>query len=669
MRHLKLFSFHQVIFLLLCLFIACKQNPNTVLAPNSTCPQDLLTQYHQTVLLGASDSLQFTQIVSLIKNTPPTCLDIAIDSFSKKISGLWYNNPQLNAQVIELYSFIGNNRAYSHTVKAKAFLALSSIFSKQKKLADTDSALALAVKDSAGFNSNMWMSYYNRLGLNYFYQNKMKEATELFTKGIALGEKEHSTNIALSNLYTNVGTLYNQIGDAKNAIDIFKKNIQFIESTTNDINSITDNLSNIGTVYGAVLEQFDSAIAYYEKGLVVQQRNKAHDNQDPVFTLLINIASIFKDRKQYDSARYYQAFAAPLFKEIKDPVAQLTFTMNEAVVYAQVRDVSKEVATIKSFLPDFYKDNNLECLQNAYMDLALVCKLQHQYAAALAYHTTLDSIAETMSSDKNKQIIHEMNVKYETAKKDLQLKEQQQAIAKKELLIGSLLALLIVGILASVLYTTLQKLKERKKETIRQQQFTTQLIAQTEEERSRIAQDLHDGVSQELMLLKENTHSAGAVVTQKIESIIQEIRNIARNLRPEMLDKIGLSKSVEYLCEQMMEAHQIFISTNISFNEPISKETDLQLFRIIQESLTNVIKYAQADAVNVSITQKNNSIQVAIKDNGKGFPVTETLASGKSFGLHSIIQRAKAIKGEAFITSSLQGTIIKIDLPLTTIKI
>ena len=648
------------------LLIACKEQPNQQIGQNLDCKQDLMAQYHQLVLPTASDSLQFAQIVLLIKNAPPPCLDIAIDSFTRRIGSIWYNHHELNSQIVDLYSFIGNNKAFSHTVKAKAYLALSSIFSKQKKLAATDSALALAVKDSAGFNSNMWMGYYNRLGLNYFYQNKITEATALFTKGITLGEKEHSSNIALSNLYTNVGTLYNQIGDSKNAIAVFQKNIQFIAATTNDINSITDNLSNIGTVYGSILQQPDSAIAYYEKGLVVQQLNKAHDNGDQVFTLLINIASIFKDRKQYDSARYYQHLAAPLFNDIKDPVAQLTFTMNEAVVYAQVRDVSKEVATIKSYLPDFYKDNNLEYLQNAYMDLALVSKLRHQYAEALSYHTTLDSILETMASDKNKQIVQEMNVKYETAKKDLQLNEQQEAIAHREWLIGLLMAVLAIVILAIVLYSSRQQLKLRKKEAIQQQHFTAQLIAQTEEERNRIAQDLHDGVSQELMLLKETTHQAGLSVTKKIDAIIQEIRNISRNLRPEMLDKIGLAKSIEYLCMQTMEAQQLFISTDINYQHLLPIETDLQLFRIVQESLTNIIKYAKAEAVLVSINEKNNALHLEVKDNGMGFSVAETLASGKSFGLHSIIQRAKVINGEASINSSSSGTIISIVLPFVS---
>ncbi len=655
-----------VILLFFFATLGCKQDSKKALLTEKdsmVIASNKLALYRKVINNNKNDSLTLLQLEQILLDANSPCPAFIVDSITKKISSLRYNNAKLSETAEEIFSRSGNNTALSEMLRAKVFLALSSIYAKQKKLNETDSTLALALKHKEGFTSNMWMGYYNRLGLNYFYQNKMIEATDLFTKGITLGEKENSKDIALSNLYTNVGTLYNQIGDYANAIAIFKKNIEFIASTTHDINSITDNLSNIGVVYGTLLQQPDSAIAYFEKGLAVQQQNKGNDKNEQVFTLFINIASIFSDKKKYDSARYYQKLAFPLLESIQDPVARMTFILNDAVAFANVRDVSKEVNTIKGYLPDFYKDNNLEYLQNAYQSLAVVSTLRNQFSDALKYHSKLDSIANVMTSDKNKQIVNEMNIKYETAKKDLKLKEQQEDIEQKRNWIIWLIGVLLLGTLVTLLISYRRKLQIRKKESLLQQQFTTQLIAQTEEERTRIARDLHDGVSQELMLLKEKV-LLGEAPIQNIEAIIQEIRGISRNLHPEMLDKIGLEKTLAYLCEQTMECNELFISWEMEFTHKLSKDTELQLYRIVQESLNNAIKHAKAEAVKLTIKQTRTELHLEIKDNGKGFDVDGELASSKSFGLHSILARCKAINGKASILSSSAGTIIKIIIPV-----
>ena len=207
-------------------------------------------------------------------------------------------------------------------------------------------------------------------------------------------------------------------------------------------------------------------------------------------------------------------------------------------------------------------------------------------------------------------------------------------------------------------------MKSRKKEVLLQQQFTSQLIDQTELERSRIARDLHDGVNQELMLLKEMVNpNVNSVL--KIDSIIKEIRDISHNLHPEMLDKIGLHKSLEMLCEQMMEANHLFISWEISYTAQLNKKVELQLFRIVQESIKNTLKHAAANAIKVSLFEVNNQLQLEIKDNGKGFDVAKILASGNSFGLNSIIARSKSVEGTVSISSiPHQETLIKIILPI-----
>ena len=192
--------------------------------------------------------------------------------------------------------------------------------------------------------------------------------------------------------------------------------------------------------------------------------------------------------------------------------------------------------------------------------------------------------------------------------------------------------------------------------------FTKQLLEKTEEERKRIASDLHDSINHELLNLKFIFKQDFATVNNKIDSIINDIRAISRNLHPVMFDKIGLEPIIEQLVERIQQQNNFMISTEINYKGSLTSADELQVYRIIQEALTNIIKYAKAHAGKITIEENQSNIFIEIKDNGKGFNVKEALNSGKSFGLHNIIERSRVIGGEAKILSSPEGTIININL-------
>lgn len=105
------------------------------------------------------------------------------------------------------------------------------------------------------------------------------------------------------------------------------------------------------------------------------------------------------------------------------------------------------------------------------------------------------------------------------------------------------------------------------------------------------------------------------------------------------------------------------LTADIDYKNSLSSEKELQVYRIIQEAISNMLKYAQAIAGKITIQENTANIIIEIKDNGKGFDVNQTLVSGKAFGLHNIIERSKAIGGVARITSSASGTNINITIP------
>jgi signal transduction histidine kinase len=205
--------------------------------------------------------------------------------------------------------------------------------------------------------------------------------------------------------------------------------------------------------------------------------------------------------------------------------------------------------------------------------------------------------------------------------------------------------------------------RQQLQDKINSMNFTKQLLENTEEERKRIASDLHDSISHELLNLKYTFRDDLSKVNAQIDSVINNIRSISRNLHPAMFDKIGLVPNIEQSVERLQTQNNFLVNTQIDYPRRLNAADELQIYRIVQEALTNIVKYSHAHAAKITILQDAKQFVLEVKDNGMGFDVKKALNSGHAFGLHNIIERSRAIGGEAQILSSAKGTIIKVILP------
>jgi signal transduction histidine kinase len=148
-----------------------------------------------------------------------------------------------------------------------------------------------------------------------------------------------------------------------------------------------------------------------------------------------------------------------------------------------------------------------------------------------------------------------------------------------------------------------------------------------------------------------------------------EAKEIIYNLRPIQLDRFGLTKAIQAMLKKISDTNSIEFTTQV---EPIdgllTKEAESSLYRILQESVNNIVRHSEATKAEVVIKRKDGFITTIIKDNGKGFIVgamSQNENHKGGFGLVGIIERARLLKGEADITSTLQnGTVVTITLPL-----
>ncbi len=209
-------------------------------------------------------------------------------------------------------------------------------------------------------------------------------------------------------------------------------------------------------------------------------------------------------------------------------------------------------------------------------------------------------------------------------------------------------------------------------------QFTQQLITSQEAERKRIAAELHDGLGQSLLVIKNRTIIGKRMandeekVTAQLEEIsnatgqaLEEVRSIAYNLRPYHLERLGLREAIEAMLEKIRAATDLEINARVAlFDEVFSKDDEVLFYRVIQECLNNIIKHAKATAVEINIVQTETEVTAKIQDDGRGFAVvTEKQAGG--FGLIGLAERVRMLGGTHSIASEAgNGTIVMLQVPL-----
>jgi signal transduction histidine kinase len=238
----------------------------------------------------------------------------------------------------------------------------------------------------------------------------------------------------------------------------------------------------------------------------------------------------------------------------------------------------------------------------------------------------------------------------EILRKNLELEDlQTESRFRIQVFLGVILILIVGGI---IFFLSLNLKNTRKAKKI-QEEFSQELLKIQEEERKRISKDLHDGLGQSLLLIKNKValnqpENAG----EMLDTAISELRSIARSLHPMQLEKLGLAQALIHLLDQIDSETDIFVSHEIDpLSKTLDKNVELQLYRIAQESINNILKHSEAKAMRVLLVQRENHIELSIEDNGKGFDFSEKYQDFHSLGLKTLKERTASIKGTMKVNS------------------
>lgn len=241
----------------------------------------------------------------------------------------------------------------------------------------------------------------------------------------------------------------------------------------------------------------------------------------------------------------------------------------------------------------------------------------------------------------------------------------------------------VVSALAALTWLSWRyRMGQIRREQAVQLAFSRQLIASQEHERQRIAGELHDSLGQNLLVVK-NRATLGAMalpdgdarkqfdeISATVAHTLQDVRAIAHNLRPPHLDQLGLTRTIRAMVEQTAESSGVAMFTDLDDVDGVfAPDQEIIIYRIVQESVNNVVKHAQAREVNVAVRSHEEHVDITIRDDGRGFTAATLAAgvmNGGGFGLKGLVERVRMLGGTHKIESAPgRGTVVTVRIGTT----
>jgi signal transduction histidine kinase len=331
-------------------------------------------------------------------------------------------------------------------------------------------------------------------------------------------------------------------------------------------------------------------------------------------------------------------------------------------------------------------DSLIDPLLTIYLTLSKVKFAQQEFLAGNYYEEKWDSLDQAEKDTKLSEYEAELKTKYETEKKDDQLKLQHAEIAKRT---GfnhaiSVIAIFII-IIFLLVYRTFKQKQKLQAQRIHQLEAekllsaTEAVLKGEEQERTRLAKDLHDGLGGMLSGIKFslNTMKENLIMTpdnaqaferslDMLDSSIHEMRRVAHNLMPETLLKFGLDTALKDFCSDINASGVLKLNyQSFGFeNETLNESVSVSVYRIIQELVNNIVKHANAPLALVQLTKSGDLLLIDVEDDGKGFDLSE-LTHKKGIGWSNIYSRLEYLNGKHDIESQPgKGASIHIEIKI-----
>jgi two-component system, NarL family, sensor kinase len=529
-------------------------------------------------------------------------------------------------------------------------------------------------------DSNLIINILANTGIVYQYTGQFDRQLEYLLQALALIEKRNQKE-KLSSMYHNVANAYYNLNNYRKSVEYCLLSLKLYKETGNNAYP-NRTFATLGQNF-AMLKNTDSALYYYTRAIT--ESIKLDDNY-AVASIYGYMADTYAARNDFKEMLKVAEKSLTLSKELqsRQMLASSLYNMAYASYFNGDNIAAKK--HINEALNIAVKDSLKDELKNIYTVLSFIAARDGDYKISYQAKQKSDSIQQTLLNEQVIKSTTELEKKYESEKKNGQIIIQQAQLEKSRILnvvlIGSAAVLFIISILSYRSYQQKQKLQQQRiieLETQQQLTATEAVLKGEEQERTRLAKDLHDGLGGMLSGIKYsfNTMKGNLIMTpdnaqafersmDMLDSSIKEMRRVAHNMMPEALVKFGLDTALKDFCNDINQSGALTVSyQSIEMeNAAIEQTTAITIYRIVQELINNSIKHAAAATAIVQLSKTENILSLTVEDDGKGFD-TALINTAKGIGWNNINNRVEFLKGKLDLNSQIdKGTSVHIEITI-----
>ena len=605
-----------------------------------------------------------------------------VNQLNKDAEKIQFSDPVQAIKIINKTIFTAQKINYSFGLSVAYSLRAGLLYYEMKldscKLL-LDKAYSLVSKYSDKESKNQRANILNRYAAIFQRRQNYDSAVELYLQSANIF-KETGDEQKIINSYYNLSGIYKYLGDTTKTF-YYARETNRLAAKTADTVFLIRGLIVLGEAYNYI-KNYDSLLLISQKGL------RLANSHQMTFAMGIfhNFMGLYFTNKevQYDSAVLHYNIALQIFNKINIPFDKALVLQNIGNTYLKKKEFVNAIKFSKQ-ANELSENLGFEQVQN--MSLMDLVKAEEQlgdipesYKYLKQYVKVNDSIQNRNSQKK----VYDMEAKYLAQKKEVMMLAQQKIIKQKNqlnyLLASGLFLLALIIALLYFIYRNKQKLQEQKitkLETQQQLTATEAVLKGEEQERTRLARDLHDGLGGMLSGIKFsfNTMKGNLVMTpdntqsfersmDMLDSSIKEMRRVAHNMMPEALVKFGLDTALKDFCNEIQQSGALYISyQSIGLENMVIKQTaEITIYRIVQELVNNIMKHAAAKNAIVQVTKTSGQLAVTVEDDGRGFD-TNILNKVKGIGWSSIQNRVEFLKGTLDVISEKEkGTSVHIEI-------
>ena len=513
------------------------------------------------------------------------------------------------------------------------------------------------------------------LGAIQALKGNYPKALQFYLESLAIGEKMNNPKgIMLSK--NNVAQIYGYLKNTKLELQFLKEaeDIAIKDGFEDDLGLIKLNLS----IYYANKADFRSA---FNEQTIANNINLKLNKRANLSLGLSNAGAYLFYINKIDSAILYYRQSEIIGTELNDKKAIAVSSGNLAEAFQNKGNNDSAIFFYNRAI-NLSKANGLkDILLFSYDQLSQIYRKKGDFNKALGYSDLKQILKDSLLNITATKQLAEMQTKYETEKKEKTINQQDFEIIKRNYWIAGLSILFLsISLLAYSYHRRVQLKKEAETQLKlrKSEEMAIRAVLEAEEnERIRIASDLHDGIGQMMSVAKMNLSAIEDEIpfmndTQKsqyqnaitlVDDSCKEVRIISHNMMPNALIKAGLATAVRKFLDEL---HNRSIKINLfteGLNERIDANTETILYRIVQEAVANVIKHAEASTLDLTLIKEEHNISVTIEDNGKGFDINKAKTKD-GIGLKNIESRVNFLKGTIEWDSKIgSGTVVAIHIP------